>query len=512
MHGTCITTRRQRVLRPTVSLALALLLTVAWAQREVTVAITSDPLSMDPHVAATTQTVTTVNHIFDNLVQRHPVTMAIVPNLATSWEISEDRIYVFTLREDVRFHNGQVLTAEDVVFSFDRMLQPGFESMGNYVRPIIESVVALDELTVQITLHAPYAPFLNRLPTFYIVPAAYVQEVGDDAFARAPIGTGPFRFVEWVHGEYWTFEAFEDHWAGEPEVKRATFRPIPEASTRIAALLSGAVDIIEQVNLVDIPRLEADPSIRVEATNDNRFYFYAFQSSRPPFDDPRVRLAVAHAIDWDEILWIFEGYGFRVAAPGLQTDFGYSAYIDDLEPLLPAYDPERARELLAEAGYPDGLSITIEAPRGQWPKDAELAQAVASELARVGIDAEVRVSEYAVYLTDVYRGGRIEHMGFFTMGNPLFDPDHLFTVHFDPDGGGAYYNSPELTALGKRARLVTNPDERAAIYGEMMRYLVVNQPYLWTHGLQQVYAMRSDIDWRPRPDIRMFMEEVSFRD
>jgi peptide/nickel transport system substrate-binding protein len=170
-----------RALRATAVVALALLLAVAWAEREVTVAITSDPLSMDPHVAATTQTVTTVNHIFDNLVQRHPVTMAIVPNLATSWEISEDRIYEFTLREGVRFHNGDLLTSEDVVFSFDRMLQPGFENLGNYVRPIIESVEALDELTVRITLLAPYAPFLNRLPTFYIVPAAYIREVGDEA-------------------------------------------------------------------------------------------------------------------------------------------------------------------------------------------------------------------------------------------------------------------------------------------------------------------------------------------
>jgi hypothetical protein len=103
-------------------------------------------------------------------------------------------------------------------------------------------------------------------------------------------------------------------------------------------------------------------------------------------------------------------------------------------------------------------------------------------------------------------------MGFFSLGNPLFDPDHLYTVHFDPDGGGAYYNSPELTALGKRARLVTDPDERADDLRRDDGYLVVNQPYLWTHGVQQVYAMRSDIEWRPRPDNRIFMEEVSFRD
>jgi peptide/nickel transport system substrate-binding protein len=506
-------TQRLRSAAPGVIAGILLVISgLTWAQRELTVAVTSDPQSMDPYVSATSGTVTAVNHIFDSLVQRHPETMAIVPALATSWSVSEDRIYEFTLREGVRFQSGDPFTAHDVVFSFERMRQPGFEAMGNYVNPLIESVEALDSATVRITLLAPYAPFLNRLPTFYMVPEAYVRAVGDDRFAEEPIGTGPYRFVDWVHGEYWTFEAYEGHWAGAPEVQRVTFRPIPEASTRIAALLSGAVDIIEQVNLTDIPRLERDPNIRVEAVNDNRIYFYAFQHGRPPFDDVRVRQAIAHAIDWDEILGIFEGYAFRVRLPALPTDFGYPDYIGDLETLLPSYDPERARQLLAEAGYPDGLSIVIEAPSGNYPRDAELAQAVANELGRVGIDAEVRISEWAVYLSEVWRGGNVENLGFFSMGNPLFDPDHLYTVHFDPNGGGQYFNSSELTALGERGRVVTDPDERTEIYRQMMEYLVVNQPYLWTHGVQQVYAMRSDIEWRPRADNRIFIEEVSFRD
>lgn len=512
MHGHEITISTRRALRAALLFVPIALMTVGLAQRDVTVAVTSDPQSMDPYVSATSGTVTAVNHIFDNLVQRDPLTMEIVPALATSWEITDDSVYEFSLREGVRFHNGDPFTAQDVVFSFARMREPGFEAMGNYVRPLIDRVEALDDHTVRITLVAPYAPFLNRLPTFYIVPAAYTSTVGDEAFAEAPIGTGPYRFVEWVHGNHWTFEAFSEHWAGAPAVERVTFRPIPEASTRIAALLSGAVDIIEQVNLPDVPRLEADPGVRVEAVNDNRIYFYAFQSRRPPFDDPQVRRALSYAVDWDEILGIFDGYAFRVPLPGLPTDFGYADYIEDLQPLLPTYDPEMARALLAEAGYPDGLTTTIQASSGNYPKDAELAQAVANELARVGVDAEVRVSEWAVYLSDVWRGGNVEGMGFFSMGNPLFDPDHLFTVHFDPEGGGQYYNSPELTELGNRGRVVTDPEQRATIYRDMMQYMIVNQPYLWTHGVQQVYAMRADIDWMPRADNRIFMEEVSFRD
>jgi peptide/nickel transport system substrate-binding protein len=482
------------------------------AAQTITVAVTSDPQTLDPHISATAGTVTAVNHIFDKLVQRDPATMAIVSDLAESWEIVDNVTYTFHLRQGVSFHNGEEFNADDVLFSFARMRQPGFEQLGKYVEPLIESVEKIDDYTVQFNLVAPYGPFLNRMPSFYMVPQDYITEVGDEEFARNPVGTGPFTFLEWIPGERLVFQANPDYWAGAPEAQTVVFRPIPEASTRIAALLSGDVDIIEQVNLTDIPRLERGDGARVEVVNDNGFYFYGIQSSRPPFDDVRVRQALTYAVNWDEVLSIFDGYAFRVPLPALPTDFGYSDYIDDIQHLLPTYDPERARELLAEAGYPNGFDTIIEASNGNYPKDAELAQAVAAQLAEIGINAEVRVYEWGVYLADVWRNGNADGLAFFSMGNPLFDPDHLYTVHFDPNGSGSYYNHPELTELGELGRVTTDPKERADVYRRMMEHLLTNVPYLWTHGVQQVYAVRPDINWKPRADNRIFMDEVTFNE
>ena len=500
---------RQHSLKVFAILCFLAFLAFGLAQREVDIAIVSDPESLDPHIGSSSGAASIINHMFDKLVERSPVDMAPVPDLAKSWDIVDDTTYVFHLHEGVSFHNGEPLTASDVVFSFERLLLPEFNNIGKYSEPLIESVEALDDYMVQFNLRAPYAPFLNRMPTFYIVPEDYITEVGSEEFARQPIGSGPFRFVEWVRDDHLSFEANEDYWRGAPQADSVTFRPIPEPSTRIAALLSGEVDIIEQVNFTDIPLIERSDGVRVEAVQDNRIYFYAINSSEPPFDDVRVRRALTHAIDWDTVLSIYDGYASRVAVPATPNDFGYSSYIDDISHLIPGYDPELARELLAEAGYPDGFATTIETPLNRYPKDAELAQAVAAQLSEVGIDASVEASEWGIYYGEVWPGN-IKGIGFFSMGNPLFDPDQIFTIHFDPEGSSRYYNDPALTELGNRGRITVDGDERAAIYGEFMTHVLTEVPYLFTHGVQQVYGVREGMNWTPRADNRIFADEITF--
>lgn len=186
-------------------------------QREVVLGFTSDPPAVDPHVSATTMAIETVDCMFNPLVQkdRH---LSIVPDLAESWEIVDPKTYVFKLRKGVRFHNGEEFTASDVEFTFERMLTS--KGMKRYVEQFVESVEVIDDYTVQLNLKIAYAPFLKRVPTFYIVPEDYIKAVGDEEFARHPIGTGPYKFVEWVHDDHLTLEANEDYWEGPPEIKR----------------------------------------------------------------------------------------------------------------------------------------------------------------------------------------------------------------------------------------------------------------------------------------------------
>jgi peptide/nickel transport system substrate-binding protein len=477
-------------------------------QRDLVVALVADPVTLDPHADANETTVNAVRHIFETLVDRDRDDMSIVPGLAESWEIPDPQTYVFKLREGVRFHNGEELTASDVKFTFERML--AFPSMKKYSEPLIESVEVIDDYTVQFKLKIPYAPFLRRMPTFHIVPEDYIKAVGDEEFARHPIGSGPYKFVEWVKDDHLTLEANEDYWGGAPEVKRAIFKPVPEPSTRVAALLAGEADIIARVEAEDVPRVEQGKDVRIEAIEDNRFMFYFMNSHKPPFDDVRVRQAVSYAIDWDTILQLFGGYAFRVPLPAHRGDFGYAEYADDLMPYTYNYDPDKARQLLAEAGYPNGFETTIETPIDNTPKDVEVTEVVAAQLAEVGIKAAVETYPWSVYYTERFNGVIIPGIGQFSMGNPIFDPDHLMSVHFDPDRRAYYFDMPELTELAHRGMATVDEKERVEIYRQAMRLILEQAPYAWGYGVKQIYGVRADINWTPRTDVRVFAFEVSF--
>lgn len=481
----------------------------ASSQREVVVAFAGPVTYVDPHMSADTMAVQAANCMFDPLVTRAASDMSIVPALAESWDILDPLTYVFHLRQGVRFHNGEELTSSDVKFTFERMVN--FPQMAKHIKNV-ESVEALDDYTVQIRLLTPYAPWLVRMPTFYIVPEDYVKEVGDEEFARSPIGTGPYRFVEWVHDDYLKLEANEDYWGGAPEVKRTTFKVIPEASTRVAALLVGEVDAIEVVPPEEVPRLEADENVRVLPADDFRFYFFAM-NQKPPFDDVRVRQAVSYAIDWDTILQLFGGYAHRTPLPALPGDFGYAEYADELMQYTYAYDPDKARQLLAEAGYPDGFETVIEGPNSTYPNGVEVCQAVAAQLTEVGIKAEVKVYEYLVYFNETYQAQKLQGIGIYNMGNPIFDPDHLMGIHFDPDRSTQlYFQMPELTELIHKGTVTVDKTERVEIYREAMKLILEQAPFVWGYGVQQIYAVRSDIEWTPRTDVKIYPQEMSLID
>lgn len=481
------------------------------SEKSIIVAMPSDVPTVDPHVSATTWTVTIVNHIFDPLVQREPEDMTTGSRLAESWEIVDEVTYIFYLRQGVTFHNGDPFSSADVVFSFDRMRKPGFESMGNHVNSLIESVEALDEYTVKITLQEPYAPFMQRMASFYMVPQGYIEAVGDEEFARNPIGTGPYHFKEWVHGEYISFKANEDYWGGVPEVKEVFFRTIPERSTRVAALLSGEVDLVSDLAPDDIQVIERNPQAKIVTKSDFGFFFFVINSrAGAPFDDVRVRQALTYAINWDEVLFLFDGLAERVPFPALPNDFGYGDYVDDLQDYLPYYDPAKAKALLAEAGYADGFSMLVQAPSVHYAFGSELAQAVAAQLTKVGIDAEVRLYEWGHYYSDLYLGNKLE-FGLFSMGNPLFDPDHLFSTHFRP---GRWYGpaegSAELIAMFEKGRAIVDPTERADVYRDVMKYMLENVPYLFTHSVNKIYGLSERLEWTPRTDNRIFINEVGW--
>lgn len=495
--------------------ALTLLLNSALAQsdnRTAVIALTGDASFLDPHKEINTLSVIVANHFFDALTNRDPVTMETVPGLAESWEIVDPTTYVFHLRQGVKFHDGVELTARDVKFSFDRILDPEFSNRVRTYATAIESVEILDDYTVQLNLNAPYAPMLNRMASFYVVPQHYVEEVGDEEFNRRPMGSGPYRFVEWARDDHITLVANEEYWAGAPAVKRVEFRSIPEGSTRIAALLSGEVHFADAISSDDLPVIERANCCDVAVVDSNTVYYWTINSSNAPFDDVRVRQALTHAINWDDILGLFGGYASRVTFPSVPTVFGHAEIAQHLEGRLFDYDPERARELLAEAGYADGFDVNIMVPAGRYPNGEDVAQATASQLEELGLNVSIEVLEWGVFYGELYTAGLQRDLALGSTANPLFDPDHIMATNFDPKRSSFYYNHEDLTALIDQGVLETDPAARIEIYKQAMEHLVEQAPFIWGYQVQRLYGLNNDLVWSPRVDGRIFLDEARWAD
>jgi len=317
--------------------------------------------TLDPANYRDRETETVIRNLFDGLVTRTP-DGRVVPEIAKGWDVSDDGLtYTFHLRDDVLFHDGTKLTADDVVFTFQRVLGLGpFDSPSprqGLIQPKGAEVTVekLDDHTVAFEFSQPFPVFLQGLVHQQIVPKHYVAEVGDEEFARHPVGTGPFKLVEARLDDQVVMERWDRYYGGSPELPpvgpakldKAIFRMMPEPSTRVAALKAGEVHIIQQVLPDLVSELESDPKVVVKFAEGTRCFAIELNNSKPPFDDARVRRALNYAVDWKPILEeIYGGYATRLSTAFLPSGFGYH---EGLEPY--PHDPEKAKELLEEAGY-----------------------------------------------------------------------------------------------------------------------------------------------------------------
>jgi peptide/nickel transport system substrate-binding protein len=293
-----------------------------------------------------------LRNIYDGLVTHDPEGK-VVPQLATSWRRVGPAAYDFTLRPGVKFQNGDPVTADDVVFSFQRVLTPGAISGTTSTRKDllgpIERVQKLDDSHVRFVYSAafPESLVLQSLVQFQVVPQKYLQQVGEQAFLAKPIGSGPFRFVRGALNSEIVLERYDGYWAGPAKVRQVIFRMMPDPSSRIAALLSGEVQVIQEVPPDLVDRLKGSPNAQVKTAPGTRSYEIEFNIKAAPFTDARVRQAVNYAINWDPILRdIYHGYGRHLATAFLPGSFGYDPALKPYP-----YDPAKARQLLKEAGF-----------------------------------------------------------------------------------------------------------------------------------------------------------------
>ena len=389
------------------------------AEREVAIGLQSPVTSMDPHYHNLSPNNSLLIHIFEPLVYRD-ADMKLKPALATSWKPLDDLTWEFKLRRNVRFHDGTPFTAEDVVATYKRVpnVPNSPSSYATFTKPIVETKI-VDPYTIVFKTAAPHVLMPSDLAAVYIVPRAVAEKAATEDFnsGKAAIGTGPYKFAEFVPNQRIVLKANYGYWGGEEPWDKVTFKNLSNPAARVAALLSGDVQMIETVPTSDVAKIAADRNFSVVDKVSNRvIYVHLYQWSdkpppfvaakdgkpldRNPFKDARVRKALSVAINRDAIAQrIMEKRALPAAQLLADSFYGTS------KRLKPAkYDPEAAKKLLAEAGYPNGFAITIHGPNNRYINDDKIAQAIAQFYSRAGIDAKVETMPSSVYFTRATKG------------------------------------------------------------------------------------------------------------
>jgi peptide/nickel transport system substrate-binding protein len=425
---------------------------------------------------------------------------SIVPGLAESWEISEDGTeYIFYLRQGISFHNGEPFNADDVVATWEYGLSEYSSWPDRYA--IAATVEKIDDYTVKVTTDGPKPLLLVTMHDFWsIIPNEYIEEVGVDGFQEHPIGTGPFMFVEWVKGDHITYEANPDYWReGLPKVETLIFRPIPESSTRVAAIQTDEIDIVQRLSAEEAQGLLGEPGVRVVKYPVARIFYVAFNNLTTgvglPTEDAKVRQAMNYAVDVDAIIdALFSGYGKRAAGYVATFEMGYGI----VEPF--PYDPDLARELLAEAGYADGFEMNMACPAGAYSSFEEVCEAIAGYLGEVGIIVDLEIMESAQYW-DLEANKELPPLFGDSWGEESGEAyNRLIGALGGWDAAYSSWSDPEIDRLLEAISGEVDIPTRTALYEELQVYMQENPPFIYLYEPFTFEAVRDKVqDYHPRP-------------
>ena len=448
---------------------------------ELIIALTTQPNAIDNANSAERNASNVSQQIFDPLVWIND-DLEFEPALAESWTVSDDGLrYTYKLREDVVFHNGEPFNADAVVFSWEVQKQPENAYFNYYERAA--EVNKIDEYTVELVAQEPNALFLGLTGAIWaFVPPKYYSEVGLTGFSQDPIGTGPFMLTEWVRGDRIVLDRNPNYWReGYPKLDRIIFRPITESSTRAAAIQTGEVDIVSRLSPVEAASLEGVAGVNIIEYPTNRVYYIAFNNLTSgvgqPTEDPRVRQALNHAVDVDGIIGaLFDGKGVRATGLITAADFGYN---DALAPY--SYDPDRARELLAEAGYPEGFDIGFACPSGAYTNFQQVCEAVAAQLGEVGVNASLDIIESGAYW-DLEEDKQLPPLFGDSWSNS--NPEGWDRLQGAMGGQAASYSAwsdPVVDSL--LVEILATPDDnaRADLYRQLQQHMYNDPPFIYLY-------------------------------
>jgi peptide/nickel transport system substrate-binding protein len=478
----------------------------------IVLALNRDQDNMDPHMHFQRVGILMNINMYDSLLHKN-TKLEYEPSLATAWKTLDDTTWEFKLRQGVKFHNGDPFSAEDVKFSFDRVIDPATKSpqYGN-IRAIKE-VKIIDPYTVHLITDKPFPLLLERVVFFPIVPKKHLEKVGAPAFAEnAPSGTGPYKFVEWKRDQYLKLERFAEHWRGPAPFKNLIIRVIPETSTQVAELKTGGVDIIRNLAPDLIPDLKAHASTYVSTAPILRTHYVELDMREAPFDKKAARQAANYAIDRQAIVdKLMGGLGKTVPTVVNPMAFGYDAKVEGYH-----YDPKKAKDLLKQAGFPNGTDITIHAGVSE-AFFRQIVEAIAEMLSEVGLRTNLKVWDPGPAWNKFFQAEGKAVNGFYgTWGYySTFDADAILHPLYHTETGGWvgrwYTRVPGLDDLIDVGRATLDKEKRLATYSKIQHLIKDEAPSIFLFHQHDMLGIHKRIDYAARGDEWIWLYDAKLR-
>lgn len=473
----------------------------AQASKPLVIVQSQDVVTLDPHMTSTLVEANALTNLFDSLTAQNEKA-EIVPKLASSYQLLDDKLtWEFKLRPDVKFHNGEVLDANAVKFTFDRAMDPATQAKGNTVYLLnnlnIDTVSVKDAQTVHIKTKAPNPVLPNFVTEFYIIPPKYYKETSQDETNRKPVGSGPYKFVSWTKDEKLVVEANQEYWGGAPKIQQVIFRPIPDAASQIAEFVTGGADIVTRVPVSQVEKVKSAGKLEV-IQGGVRIFTGISSYGHPALQDKRVRQALNYGVDVDKILaTVLSGYGKRTGStvnPPWQNP--------DVKPY--PYDPEKAKALLKEAGY-EKLDLTLTTP-SDYRKDLSLA--MAADLAKIGVNVDVQSMEFSTYV-GLLNSRNLTDLWFLGSGSGFEGQGDISDLQKDSASNYGSWNLPKLEESWAQLKGEADQAKRKGLLDQMQTVVHDEAPYVFWYFAQDIYAVANRVQWKPIPNGRIHLNAIT---